>query len=207
MTDTNPITAVLATIALGVAIRVALRLFYGVRGPEPGDPVYVLLHSVSWVLLFAGLSVIVVFSFFGAAVPLVIGSHAALEMVMARRSQQRQSAWATVTRATQAQRPVEKALEGSASRFTGPVRRAVRRFTADLADGAPIDKAIARNPRAFPPHAQACAALAGDGGVPLASSAAAAAPFDAAYDPWRIGRRFSYSPGSRSRCSAWLRSS
>jgi len=42
-------------ILLGLGLRMALRLTYGVRGPDDGDPVYDFLRITGWVLIILGL--------------------------------------------------------------------------------------------------------------------------------------------------------
>ena len=42
-------------IVLGLGLRMAVRITYGARGAEPGDPIYVFLNTSAWVLLGLGL--------------------------------------------------------------------------------------------------------------------------------------------------------
>ena len=43
-----------ALILFGLGLRMALRLMYGARGPDPNDPVHGYLTIVSWVLIVIG---------------------------------------------------------------------------------------------------------------------------------------------------------
>src|SRR5688572_22606742 len=80
-------------ILLGLGLRMALRLTYGARGPEPGDPIFVFLNTNSWVLIGLGLAPAVI----GGAVTLVGGliallaASALVEVVIQRRAAQRRS--------------------------------------------------------------------------------------------------------------------
>ncbi|WP_146575249.1 type II secretion system F family protein [Botrimarina hoheduenensis] len=113
-------------------------------------------------------------------------------MTLAKRSQMRQEAWSIVTRAMAANLPVGPALQGRLERFRGPVRRRLRRFVKDLAKGTELPVAIGKNARAFPPMAQAYAALAADGGLPISVVAGLEPVEDQRSQVWGLTRRFSY---------------
>ncbi|TWT94101.1 type IV pilin biogenesis protein [Botrimarina colliarenosi] len=188
----NPLTIVFATLALGLAIRFLLRLAYGARGPERHDPVYSLFRVISWLLLIPLACVVAVWSLFGAFVPVFVVWYSGLEMALAKRSQMRQEAWSIVTRAMAANLPVGPALQGRLDRFRGPVLRRLRRFVKDLAKGTELPVAIGKNARAFPPMAQAYAALAADGGLPISVVAGLEPVEDQGSQVWGLTRRFSY---------------
>ncbi|WP_145112647.1 type II secretion system F family protein [Botrimarina mediterranea] len=182
----------MTTLAIGFAIRFLLRLTYGARGPERRDPVYLLFRGISWLLLIPLACVLAIWSLFGAFIPVFVVWYSGLEMALAKRSQMRQEAWSIVTRAMAANLPVGPALQWRLERFRGPVRRRLRRFVKDLAKGTELPVAIGKNARAFPPMAQAYAALAADGGLPISVVAGLEPVEDQRSQVWGLTRRFSY---------------
>src|SRR3990172_1808786 len=80
-------------ILLGLGLRMALRLHYGARGPEPGDPIFAMLNITSWVLMFLGVFPAIAGSaitFFGVII-LFLTAAALIEGVMERRAAQQRS--------------------------------------------------------------------------------------------------------------------
>lgn len=172
--NTNPILTVFALFALGVAIRMAMRMYYGVRGPASEDPAGLVLRVVAFTfLLSAWVAVAGVFLFAGFVLSIVLG-FSLTDLQLARRRRQQNAAWSIVNRAIQHGQPIEPMLRNNLGRFTGKVSSAVRSCLDALNDSAPIEAAIADNPNAFPPEAQACAALSAGGGLSLPSLAKAA---------------------------------
>src|SRR6185436_16026128 len=80
-------------ILLGVGLRMALRLTYGVRGPDAGDPVYEFLRITGWVLIVLGLTPAIVGGFYsviGIAI-LALAAATFVEIITHRRAAQRRS--------------------------------------------------------------------------------------------------------------------
>src|SRR3712207_3356459 len=80
-------------IFLGLALRMALRLTYGARGPEPGDPIYVFVNTAAWVLLCLGIVPAIVGGtvIFVGGVLGILAVTTLVEMVIHQRLSQRQS--------------------------------------------------------------------------------------------------------------------
>src|SRR4051812_20103891 len=80
-------------ILLGIGLRMSLRLTYGVRGPDAGDPVYELLRIVGWVLIAIGLAPAMLgglFTFVGGII-VALAAATLVEIITQRRAAQRRS--------------------------------------------------------------------------------------------------------------------
>ncbi|TWT90400.1 type IV pilin biogenesis protein [Pseudobythopirellula maris] len=181
----------LLAIAHGLAIQVGLRFANGARGAHSWGLMGSFLRFISWTLLFLAGCAIVGMTFW-AVFPLVIMAISSLEMLIARREQQRRDSWSVVAHAAAAGRPVESAMRENLGRYRGLVGRSVRRFVQSLAAGTPLAEAIGKHPRAFPMRAQGYASLSTHGGLPLAAMTATADPPGSEALAWSLCRRFAY---------------
>lgn len=152
--------ACLILLALGMSLRMSLRLMYGARGPSPGDPVYQLMNVICWVLTILPLVCFtaVATNVFSVLI-LSIVAFAAVELVLAWRAMQRRSVWALVRGLLGKSLPTTLALESHQGRFTGKVGRAYRKLVRELEQGADLPTAIADNRSALPRDAQAFASI------------------------------------------------
>ncbi len=152
--------ASLILLPLGISLRISLRLLYGARGPQVGDPIYQIMHVLSWVLTLAPLLVlIVVGTNWLSWLLLMVTGTAGVEMILAHRAMQRQSAWALVTGKLDGGESLPAVLRRQEGRFTGMVGRAFRRLVAMLEQGTDLRTAISRNRDALPRWAQAYTAI------------------------------------------------
>src|SRR5262245_66190227 len=80
-------------ILLGLGLRTALRLTYGARGPEPDDPVHVLVNITAWVLIGLGVFPAVVFGVLTmvGVIVLVLAIATVVELIVHRRAARRRS--------------------------------------------------------------------------------------------------------------------
>ena len=147
-------------ILLGLALRMALRLHYGARGPEPGDAVYAFLNTNSWVLLVLGLVPAIVagvMSLFGLIV-LGLAAVAVVEVVVGRRAAQRRSTCTLLALLAERREQLDSSVVLAGRSMRGFVGRATRRLFQALGGGTPLAEAIRRFPRALPREALAYAA-------------------------------------------------
>lgn len=156
---TTIVLGMLTAPLLGVSLRIGLRLWYGARGPEPGDAVHSLVNVLAWLMIGVGVvawslttTVGVVFLAF------VIGA-ALLDYVSARRDLQRSLAWSIVTDAQHRDRDVAEMVRLQSDRFTGVVRGDLQGFAWQLDHGDSLPTAVGIWHKAFPRAAQGYAAL------------------------------------------------
>jgi type II secretory pathway component PulF len=153
------VAGLLLSPLIGVAIRVVLRLVYGVRGPQPGSQVYSILNVIAWSLIILGLLLWSLATYFMLFVLLIVIAAAALEYVLARRDMQRDSAWALVGQASRSGQSVADMVGLQQDRFSGAVRHDLRGFASSLSRGESLPTAVSIWNRAFPREAQGYAAL------------------------------------------------
>ena len=141
----------------GLGLRMALRLWYGARGPGPSDWLYTFLNVVAWLLMLIGLLPAVLgsaFSIFGLIV-LFLAAAAVVESVVERRAAQRRSMCRLLALATEHGQQIDPSLlvvEPIASTYVG---RAMTRLLESVRGGTPLAAAIYRNPAALPAEAVA----------------------------------------------------
>ena len=157
---TNVFLTCLILLAVGLSLRMALKLLYGARGPRLEDPIYQALNSIGWGLILFPATGLLVFSthFFSLFLGLVAMS-TVVEVVLARRDSQRQAAWALLSGSLANESPTPAALRRHQGRFTGIVGRAFRRLVESLEEGHSLRTAVAENPGSLPRTAQAYAAI------------------------------------------------
>lgn len=158
------VPASLTLVALGLCLRLSLRLLYGARGPAADDGIYLMMRILGWGLFVLPMAVLSV----GGAnwlslVLLAAVAEALFELLLARRAAQRQSVWRLIVGAIQARRSPVEALRLHQNRFTGLVGRWQRRLTRDLEQGVAWPLAIWKNRAATPRVAPAFAAMAASG--------------------------------------------
>ena len=144
-------------ILLGVGLHMAVRIIYGARGPEPGDPIYVFLRTTGWVLITFGLVPTLlasVVTFVGGLLGLLAAT-TLVEVVLQRRAAQRRSMAAMLALLAERGQRLDSSvlLAGRVNR--GIVGRAAERLLTAVRRGAPLDEAIAAYPRALPTEAVA----------------------------------------------------
>jgi type IV pilus assembly protein PilC len=147
-------------ILLGLGLRMALHLHYGARGPEPDDPVFVLLSIMSWVLLLLGIFPAILaglFSFIGIVV-VVLAATALVDAVVQRRNTQRRSMCSLLALLVGRGQQLDGSVLLAGATGRGSVGRAMRRLLAAVRGGMPLATAIERYPAALPREATAYAA-------------------------------------------------
>ncbi len=152
--------ACLILLPFGVSLQMSLRLLYGARGPQVGDPVHLVVSVAGWTLTILPLIAFIVvgttwLSWFVLAITAIFG----LEFLLARRAMQRRSVWELLTGTVGSIRPEVQSLQTQQARFTGIVGRAYRKLVASLERGTNLRQAIGDNRRAVPEEAQAYAAI------------------------------------------------
>jgi type II secretory pathway component PulF len=144
-------------ILLGLALRMAVRITYGARGAEPGDPIYVFLHTSALVLIGLGILPAVL----GGTATLVGGILGLLavttfvEVVVYRRVTQRRSMAKMLALLVERGRQLDSSVLFAGQALRGIVGRAADRLLAELGRGASLVEAVAKHPRALPPEALA----------------------------------------------------
>ena len=139
-------------ILLGLAMRMALRLTYGVRGPEPGDPVFIFLNITSWV--FIAISVVPaivggVLSLFGVII-MLLAIATLIEAIIQRRLAQRRSMCRMLVLLMERGAQLESSVLLAGQTMSGIVGRAAKRLFSALRSGTPLPDAVSRNPGALP---------------------------------------------------------
>lgn len=138
----------------------SLRLLYGTRGPQIGDPIYQIVNVASWVLTILPLmAFIIVSTLWLSWFLLLVIAYAGLEFILARRSMQRRSAWGLLSGGLGASPPTPEELQNHQGRFTGLVGRSFRQLVQSLEQGSELPAAIAAHRPALPVDAQAYAAI------------------------------------------------
>jgi type IV pilus assembly protein PilC len=144
-------------ILLGLGLRMALRLTYGARGAEPGDPVHVFLTITSWVLIALGVAPAVaaaVFTFFGVIIG-VLAAATFVEAVVQRRIAQRRSMCRMLSLLVERGGRLETSLLFAGQTIRGAVGRAAQRLFDAVSSGTPLGAAVVRYPAALPREAAA----------------------------------------------------
>ena len=151
------LTACAILFAVGVSLRMSLKLLYGARGPRSDDQIFQILNVLGWgfILLPAAVFIAMSTSFIGILLGAIFFS-TLIEVVLVRREVQRQAVWALLS-ANSGRSP--ESLRRHQSRFSGIVGRAFRHLVDSLESGISIPAAIAANPAALPREAQAFAAI------------------------------------------------
>lgn len=144
-------------ILLGLGLWMALRLNYGARGPDPDDPVYVLLNITSWVLVGMGLAPAVFFGIltFMGVIVLVLAVVTLVEVILQRRAAQRRSICTLLSLMTERGAQLESSVIMAGQSFRGIAGRAAKRLLDTLQEGVPLPAAVMRNPAALPAEASA----------------------------------------------------
>jgi type IV pilus assembly protein PilC len=144
-------------ILLGIGLRMSLRLTYGARGPEQGDPVHAFLNITGWVLIALGIAPAIlggIVSVFGSIV-LLLAIATLIETVVLSRAGQRRSMCRLLSLILERGTKLESSAQIAGQAMRGTVGRAVQRLFDDINRGVPLTAAIAREPRALPPEALA----------------------------------------------------
>ncbi len=187
--------ASLMLVSLGIALRMTLQLLYGARGPSPDDGIYLFIRILSWgliiipgMLFFLGTTRWLVFVLLVAVIQSII------ELIVARRSAQRQSLWQLLLLALTSGRPLADSLRYHQARFIGGFGRRFRQFLADLDRGVSWHYAVGANRRLFPREAPSYAALLATSSTVAADAQSLVKPRDAGYVEVRqqIVQRLSY---------------
>jgi protein transport protein HofC len=158
-------------ILLGIGLRMALRLTYGVRGPEPGDPVYIFLNITSWVLIALAVVPAVIggiISVFGIIV-LLLAVAAIFEAIVQRRVAQRRSMCRMLVLLVERGAQLESSVLLAGQTMRGIVGRAAKQLFVALQQGVPLPTAVRRFPGALPRQAAAFLAAGNSKHVRLAA--------------------------------------
>jgi len=151
-------------ILLGVGLRMALRIGYGARGPNAGDPLFIFFNIAAWILIVLGLLPAILggaFSIFGLIV-LFLAAAAIVEAVVERRAAQQRSMGTLLALAAEHGRQIDSSsliVEPFASSSIG---RAMSSLLDAVHRGTPLSVAILHNPRALLPEAIAYVAAGRD---------------------------------------------
>jgi len=142
-------------ILLGLGLRMALRLHYGARGPEPGDPVNDFLAIVSWVLIALGLAPAILGGFvsFVGIILVLLAAATFVEFVAQRRAAQRRSVCTLLALLAERRQPLESSVLLAGNAMRGRVGRAARNLFNALDAGTPLAQAVRENPAALPREA------------------------------------------------------
>jgi type II secretory pathway component PulF len=147
-----PLYAWPTLLILSFALRMALHLNYGARGPEDNDPIYVLLSTMSWVMLVAGIVPAMIVS--GATllglVVIFLGIATMFEAIHARRGALRRTVAGMLALVAQRKGDLGLSVIQIGVEQRGIVGRALQRLTAELANGTPLAEAARRHPEALP---------------------------------------------------------
>src|SRR5215213_2283947 len=139
---------------LGLALRVSLRLLYGARGPARDDGVYLFMRAMGWgLLLIPGAVFIAATTHWVSLVLFAVVFESLVELVVARRQAQRESAWRLLMMSLGSGQPIAESLRYHQARFKGIVGRWYRRLVADLEHGASLAEAVWANRPALPREA------------------------------------------------------
>jgi type II secretory pathway component PulF len=144
-------------ILLGLALRMAVRMTYGARGAEPGDPIYVFLNTSALVLIGLGVLPAVLggtLTFVGGVLGL-LAITTFIEVVVYRRVAQRRSMAKMLALLVERGRQLDSSVLFVGQALRGIVGRAADRLLAELGRGASLVEAVAKYPRALPPEALA----------------------------------------------------
>jgi type IV pilus assembly protein PilC len=142
-------------ILLGIGLRMSLRLTYGVRGPDPGDPAYELLRIVGWVLIAIGLAPAMLgglISFVGEIV-VVLAAATLVEIITQRRAAQRRSLCTLLAVIVERRQRLDAFALLDSHALRGRVGRKAKQLFESLDAGVPLHQAVRDNPRALPPEA------------------------------------------------------
>jgi type IV pilus assembly protein PilC len=142
-------------ILLGLGLRMALRLTYGVRGPDPGDPVYEFLRITGWVLIVLGLTPAILgglYSVVGGII-VVLAAATLIEVITQRRAAQRRSLCALLAIIVERRQRLDASALLDSHALRGRVGRKAKQLFAALDAGTPLDQAVRENPRALPREA------------------------------------------------------
>jgi type II secretory pathway component PulF len=131
-------------LLLGLALHMAVRLTYGARGAEPGDPIYIFLNTAAWVLI----------GLVGGILGL-LALTALLEAVVYGRAAQRRSMAKMLALLVERGRQLDSSVLFTGQAMRGIVGRAADRLLTEVSRGMPLVEAVARHPRALPPEALA----------------------------------------------------
>lgn len=187
--------ASLMLVALGIALRMTLQLLYGARGPSPDDGIYLFIRILSWGLIIIPSMLFFVGTTSWLAILLLVAvGESMVELVVARRSAQRQSLWQLLLMGLTSGRPLADSLRYHQARFGGGFGRRFRQLLADLDRGVAWNNAVGSNRRIFPREAPSYAALLATSPTVAADARSLIKPRDAAYIEVRqqIVQRLSY---------------
>jgi type II secretory pathway component PulF len=142
-------------ILLGLGLRMALRLTYGVRGPDPGDPVYEFLRITGWVLIILGLTPAILGGLYSVVGGIVVALAAAtlIEVITQRRAAQRRSLCALLAVIVERRQRLDASSLLDSHALRGRVGRKATKLFEALDAGTPLDQAVRENPRALPREA------------------------------------------------------
>jgi type II secretory pathway component PulF len=141
-------------ILLGIGLRMALRITYGARGPEPSDPIHAFLNITSWVLIGLGLAP----AFLGGVISvvglivIVLAMATLVEMVVMGRTAQRRSMCRVLAMMLERGNRLDASVVLAGRAMDGTVGSSARLLFKALRDGTPLIPAISRYPRAVPPE-------------------------------------------------------
>ncbi len=138
-------------IILGLGLRMAVRITYGARGAEPGDPIYVFLNTSAWVLLGLGLIPAVVggtLTFVGGVLGLLAAT-TFVEVIIHRRVSQRRSMAKMLALLVERGQRLDSSILFAGQAMRGIVGRASDRMLTEISHGVPLVEAVAKHPRAL----------------------------------------------------------
>jgi type II secretory pathway component PulF len=144
-------------LILGLVLRIGLRLHYGARGPEEGDPVFALVNTSGWVLIVLGaipLIILCFISFIGIVIVL-LAIATCIDYIVTLRSVRKKSAAALLALMLGRADRLSPAVAQAGQSVGGSVGRALKGLLRALEVGVPLDECVVRFPSALPQEAVA----------------------------------------------------
>ena len=180
----------IALVLVGIAAQIAVRLAYGVRGPEYGDSFYLLVKIASWALIGCGCVVWLLLSLGALPICAMLGvliGFAVVDATSSAREMHRRNnskLIAIAIREGQLSHTVDLLSQGQQGWFVG---EAATHLAGDLKLGTPLYESVVASPAALPRAATAYAAIGTMTEAPAEALEALAAPDHPQLDSsWRV---------------------
>ncbi|MCO6045028.1 type II secretion system F family protein [Aeoliella sp. ICT_H6.2] len=158
--------APLLVLMVGLAMRMALSMAYGARGPEPNDYIYLLLLLLSWIFLAVGIFAWCMLPLAGSPGALMVcvllwtlGGFALVDGVTTSRDANRRTNAKLLSIAQREGQLKETSVLFEGLRQGRYVGRAARRLSRELQAGTPLYESVRTQPAALPRASASYAAV------------------------------------------------